>query len=99
MRRARATAAAARGSTPSSRSNAAAASRPWRWGSRQPPLDFGPELEFHKPLGGNPTWGRWRRFIDHLLELGEDYLLVIDTVMTFLPTAPLRERVLWEGPT
>jgi hypothetical protein len=59
------------------------------WALRQPPLDFGPQLEFHRPLGGNPSPGRWRRFIDHLLGLGEDYfdLLVIDTVMSFLPAA------------
>jgi hypothetical protein len=59
------------------------------WALRQPPLDFGPHLEYHKPLGGNPSPRRWRRFIDHLLDLGEDYfdLLVIDTVMSFLPAA------------
>src|SRR5713101_3056243 len=59
------------------------------WTLRQPPLDFGPQLEFHRPLGGNPTRRRWRRFIDHLLELGEGFfdLLVIDTVMSFLPAA------------
>src|SRR6202011_2091013 len=59
------------------------------WALRQPPLDFGPQLEFHRPLGGNPSPRRWRRFIDHLLELGEGFsdLLVIDTVMSFLPAA------------
>jgi hypothetical protein len=59
------------------------------WALRQPPLDFGPQLEFHRPLGGNPSPRRWRRFIDHLLDLGEDFfdLLVIDTVMSFLPAA------------
>jgi len=59
------------------------------WALRQPPLDFGPQLEYHRPLGGNPSPGRWRRFIDHLLELPEDSfdLLVIDTVMPFLPAA------------
>jgi hypothetical protein len=58
------------------------------WAQRQPPLDFGPGLEYHQPLG-NPTPRRWRRFIDHLLELGEDAfdLLVIDTAMSFLPAA------------
>jgi hypothetical protein len=57
------------------------------WALRQPPLDFGPQLEFHSPLGGNPTPRRWRRFIDHLLDLGQDAfdLMVIDTVMSFLP--------------
>src|SRR5262249_12925450 len=59
------------------------------WALRQPPLDFGPRLEYHRPLGGNPTPRRWRRFIDHLLDLAEDAfdLLVIDTVMSFLPAA------------
>jgi AAA domain len=59
------------------------------WALRQPPLDFGPQLEYHQPIGGTPTPRRWRRFIDHLLELGEDSfdLLVIDTVMSFLPAA------------
>jgi AAA domain len=70
------------------------------WALRQPPLDFGPQLEFHRPIGGNPTPGRWRRFIDHLLELGDDSfdLLVIDTVMSFLPATqnqpgPLRKAL------
>src|SRR5437763_16671428 len=40
----------------------------WTW--RQPPLDFGSQLEFHHPLGDNPSPGRWRRFINHLLDLG-----------------------------
>src|SRR5205807_877763 len=59
------------------------------WGLRQPPLDFGPQLEFHRPIGLNPTRGRWQRYIDHLLELGAVFfdLLVIDTVMSFLPAA------------
>lgn len=58
------------------------------WSLRQPPLDFGSPLEFHRPIG-DPTPRRWRRFIDHLLELGEDAfdLLVIDTVTSFLPAA------------
>jgi hypothetical protein len=56
------------------------------WALRQPPLDFGPQREYHRPIGGNPTPGRWRRFIDHLLGLAEDSfdLLVIDRVMRFL---------------
>jgi hypothetical protein len=59
------------------------------WALRQPPLDFGAALEFHQPLGDNPSPRRWRRFIDHLLELDEDSfdLLVIDTAMSFLPAA------------
>src|SRR5947209_9649081 len=60
------------------------------WALRQPPLDFGPQLEYHQPIGSNPTPRRWRRFIDHLLDLAEDSfdLLVIDTVTSFLPGAP-----------
>jgi hypothetical protein len=59
------------------------------WELRQPPLDFGPQLEYHRPVGGNPSPRRWRRFIDHLLGLGMEYfdLLVIDSVMSFLPAA------------
>jgi hypothetical protein len=60
------------------------------WALRQPPLDFGPQFQFHRPLGPNPTPGRWRRFIDHLLELGNESfdLLVIDSIMNFLPASP-----------
>src|SRR4029077_5438035 len=36
------------------------------WALRQPPLDFGPELIFHRPDGECPTRGRWKRFIDDL---------------------------------
>jgi hypothetical protein len=59
------------------------------WALRQPPLDFGPQLEYHRPIGDNPSPRRWRRFIDHLLDLAADSfdLLVIDTVMSFLPAA------------
>ena len=58
------------------------------WSLRQPPLDFGPQLEYHQPIG-DPSPRRWRRFINHLLELADDSfdLLVIDTVMSFLPAA------------
>jgi hypothetical protein len=70
------------------------------WALRQPPLDFGPLLEFHCPVGMNPTPRRWRRFIDHLLDNRGDYfdLLVIDTVMHFLPASqghpgPLRKAL------
>lgn len=61
---------------------------PSLWALRQPPLNFGPQLEYHHPIG-SPSPRRWRRFIDHLLELAEDSfdLLVIDTVMHFLPAA------------
>jgi hypothetical protein len=57
------------------------------WELRQPPLDFGSQLEFHEPQRSNPTPRRWRRYIDHLLDIPGDAfdLLVIDTVMTFLP--------------
>ncbi len=64
------------------------------WELRQPPLDFGSQLEYHRPRCLNTTPGRWRRFIDHLLELGLDSfdLLAIDTVMSFLPTAQNNPR-------
>jgi hypothetical protein len=66
------------------------------WALRQPPLDFGPRLEYHQPLGANPSPRRWRRFIDHLLELDEGAfdLLVIDTVASFLPAAENNPRAL-----
>src|SRR5437763_14108409 len=59
------------------------------WALRQPPLDFGSGLEFHRPIDSTPSPRRWRRFIDHLLELPEEPfdLLVIDTAMAFLPAA------------
>jgi hypothetical protein len=64
------------------------------WALRQPPLNFGPGLEYHHPPGRNPSRGRWRRFIDHLLDLGDEAydLLVIDTVMAFVPAAPNNSR-------
>src|SRR6266540_7221448 len=37
------------------------------WALRQPPLDFGSGLEFHRPIDSTPSPRRWRRFIDHLL--------------------------------
>jgi hypothetical protein len=61
-------------------------------------------------MAANPTPRRWRRFIDHLLDLRHDRfdLLVIDTVMSFLPAGqnnpgPLRKalnelRVVSNGP-
>ena len=47
------------------------------------------QLEYHRPIGLNPSAGRWRRYIDHLLDLPQDSfdLLVIDTAMSFLPAA------------
>jgi hypothetical protein len=56
---------------------------------RQPPLDFDSQVEFHRPIVSTPSPRRWRRYINYLLELPfESFdLLVIDTVMTFLPAA------------
>ena len=73
------------------------------WRLRQPPLDFGPGLEYCCPLGGGPSRRKWRRYLDHLAEQldGEDAnrcfnLLVIDTVMSFLPAAQNNpQRLLW----
>jgi hypothetical protein len=66
------------------------------WALRQPPLGFGAQLEFHRPLGDNPSPRRWRRFIDHLLDLpdGSFDLLVVDTVMSFLPASQNNPRAL-----
>jgi hypothetical protein len=68
------------------------------WAMRQPPLDFGPELIFHRPYGDCPKRGRWKRFIDDLGELSfQDNpfdLLVIDTAMNFLPLADRNKRTL-----
>jgi AAA domain len=66
------------------------------WALRQPPLDFGPALEYHRPLTSNPTRRRWRGFIDHLLDQPEDAfdLLVIDSVMSFLPAVTNHPRTL-----
>ena len=68
------------------------------WALRQPPLDFGPDLIFHRPDGDSPTRGRWRRFIDDLLTLSVRAdpfdLLVIDTAVTFLPLGERNKRAL-----
>lgn len=68
------------------------------WTLRQPPLDFGPDLIFHKPPGPFPMRGRWRRFIDDLctLSLRDDPfdLLVIDTAASFMPLADRNKRTL-----
>jgi AAA domain len=55
------------------------------WALRQPPLDFGPQLEYHRPL--DSTLDGWRRYINSFFALNEGYfdLLVIDTAMSFLP--------------
>jgi hypothetical protein len=59
------------------------------WALRQPPLDFGPDLLFHAPIGDYPSRGRWKRFIDDLADLvfhDDPFdLLVIDTAVRFLP--------------
>jgi hypothetical protein len=59
------------------------------WALRQPPLNFGDQLKYHEPPDETPTLAGWVRFIDDLLALDPDVydLLVIDTAMTFLPTA------------
>src|SRR5258707_9842774 len=59
------------------------------WSLRQPPLDFGPKLEFHTPGSHEVTFDVWRNYIDHLLDLGHDTcdLFVVDTVMSFLPAS------------
>jgi hypothetical protein len=58
------------------------------WALRQPPLDLGSQVEFHRPIA-TPTPRRWRRYINYLLELPFEAfdLLVIDTAMAFLPAA------------
>jgi hypothetical protein len=66
------------------------------WALRQPPLNFGPELTFHRPVGECPSRGRWRRFIDDLCTLSfrdnPPDLLVIDTAATFLPLTDRNAR-------
>ncbi len=60
------------------------------WARRQQRFDFGPNVYFCHPLGDIPRPGRWRRFIDHLLEIHEERefdLLVVDTLSSFLPAA------------
>jgi AAA domain len=68
------------------------------WALRQPPLDFGPELIFHCPLGGAPSRGRWRRFINECWESarcdGPFELLVIDTAVAFMPLFERNKRTL-----
>jgi hypothetical protein len=67
------------------------------WTLRQPPLDFGPELTFHRPDGDYPTRGHWKRFVDDLLTcwFRDDAfdLLVIDTAAHFLPLGDRNARV------
>jgi hypothetical protein len=68
------------------------------WALRQPPLDFGPDLLFHTPDGDTPSRGRWKRFIDDLLQLSfRDAaldLLVIDTAVRFLPLGERNKKTL-----
>jgi hypothetical protein len=68
------------------------------WALRQPPLDFGPELIFHRPEGDCPTRGRWKRFINDLFELAfqDDPfdLLVIDTAVSIMPLSGRNKRTL-----
>lgn len=68
------------------------------WALRQPPLDFGPDLIFHHPKGDCPSRGRWKRFIDDLIELSfqdnSPDLLVVDTAASFLPLADRNKRTL-----
>jgi hypothetical protein len=70
------------------------------WALRHPPLDFGPDLLFHAPDGDRPSRGRWKRFIDDLVELSfrDDPfdLLVIDTAVRFLPLGERNKKtVAW----
>jgi hypothetical protein len=68
------------------------------WALRQPPLDFGPGLLFHRPPGPFPMRGRWNRFINDLSELSFPEptfdLLVIDTATSFMPLADRNKRTL-----
>lgn len=61
------------------------------WALRQPPLDFGPDLIFHQPIGGCPTRRRWADFIGEVLILSEEAgpfdLVAIDTAARFMPLA------------
>ena len=63
------------------------------WALRQPPLDFGNRVHYLCPPDANPNPKSWVRFIDDVIEVGNDPdrglfdLLVIDTAMHFLPTA------------
>ena len=65
------------------------------WSMRQPPLDFGDGLTFHRPAG--PSRRAWSRFIEHVLQLlSEDdarSLLVIDTATRLMPLGERNPRV------
>jgi hypothetical protein len=68
------------------------------WALRQPPLDFGPDLLFHKPPSDYPTRPAWERYIDELCNLSfQDVpfdLLVIDTAVSFMPLAHRNKQLL-----
>jgi hypothetical protein len=68
------------------------------WALRQPPLDFGPDLLFHRPSCEAPARGHWGRYIDDLCALdmrGDSFdLLVIDTAVAFLPLPHRNRRAL-----
>jgi hypothetical protein len=66
------------------------------WSLRQPPLDFGSQLEYHRPISIEGTFEEWRNYVDYLLELGHDSydLFVIDTVMSFLPASQNSARAM-----
>jgi hypothetical protein len=67
------------------------------WALRQPPLDFGSHLIYHRPYLEYPSRGKWKRFIDDVLELSGQNdpfdLLVIDTAVSFLPLGERSKRV------
>jgi hypothetical protein len=72
------------------------------WALRQPPLDFGAELEYHRPFESVPSSEDWTGYIDHLLDLGDLEelafdLLVVDTAMSFLPAAGNNSRGMREA--
>lgn len=62
---------------------------PRLWALRQPPLDFGPNLIYHRPPGNYPTRGKWHEFFSELCDIESEPfrfdLLVIDTAIHFLP--------------
>jgi hypothetical protein len=68
------------------------------WELRQPPLNFGSDLIFHRPVDDFPTRGRWKRFVDDLLNLSfrEDPfdLLVVDTATRFIPLTDRNKRIM-----
>jgi hypothetical protein len=65
------------------------------WTLRQPPLDFGPNLIFHRPRFGAPSRGRWGRFTGDMCDITlEDCdLLVIDTAASFIPLSERNRRL------